>query len=179
MTCSFKRIFLVFLCSGLCGPAAALELFGVTLESATRDELRAAVTQAGLVLTSESGEDRWYDLYDSSGALEGSSRFYLGFVKRDQRFAFAEYEFPGLQRKQLLRDLTLKYGAPEIQGGRFISDRRYRWRREGIEIELSGDWQNYKTRLIYMMPANMADLIAERSSREPQREAEAEQVSLY
>lgn len=179
MTCSFKRIFLFFLCSGLCGPTAALELFGVTLESATRDELRAAVTQAGLVLTSEGGEDRWYDLYDSSAALEGSSRFYLGFVKQDQRFAFAEYEFPGLQRKQLLRDLMLKYGAPEIQGGRFLSDRSYRWLRDGIEIELTGDWQNYKTRLIYLMPANMADLIAERSSRKPQQEPEAEQVSLY
>jgi hypothetical protein len=29
------------------------------------------------------------------------------------------------------------------------------------------------------MPANMADLLAERSSRVPQQEAEAEQVSLY
>ncbi len=175
----YQRIVLLFLCSGCCYPVAALELFGVTLESATRDELRAAVTQAGMVLTSEGGEDKWYDLYDSSTALEGSSQLYLGFVKQDQRFAFAEYEFKGLQRKQLLRDLTLKYGAAEVQGGRFISDRSYRWQQEGIEIELTGDWQNYKTRLIYVMPANMADLLAERSSRVPQQEAEAEQVSLY
>ena len=175
----YKRILLLFLCSGLCHPAAALELFGVTLESATRDELRAAVNRAGLVLVSEGGEDKWYDLYDSSEVLEGSSRFYLGFVKQDQRFAFAEYEFTGLEREQMLRDLTLKYGAAEVQGGRFISDRSYRWRREGIEIELTSDWQNYRTRLIYVMPANMADLLAERSSRVPQQEAEAEQVSLY
>ena len=174
-----KRILLFLLCSGLCHPAAALELFGVTLESATRDELRAAVTQAGLVLISEGGEDKWYDLYDSSDALEGSSRFYLGFVKQDQRFAFAEYEFTGLERKQVLRDLTLKYGAAEVQRGRFISDRSYRWQREGIEIELTSDWQNYRTRLTYVMPANMADLLAERSSRVPLQEAEAEQVSLY
>jgi len=163
----------------LSNPALALELFGVTLESTTRDELRGAGQQAGLVLIREGDEDNWFDVYDSSTVLDGSSRFYLGFVKQDQRLAFAEYEFGGLVRKQLLRDLTLKYGAPEVQGGRFVSDHGYHWQRDGIEIELSSDWQNYKTRLIYRVPANMGNLFAEMSARDKPQEAEAEPVSLY
>ncbi len=157
----------------------ALELFGVTLESTTRDELRDAAKEAGLVLMREGGEDNWFDVYDSSTVLGGSIRFYLGFVKQDQRFAFAEYEFRGLNRKQLLHKLTRKYGAAEVQGGHFVSDHSYRWQRDGIEIELSSDWQNYKTRLIYLIPANMKDLLAEKSAYGEEQETETEQVSLY
>lgn len=163
----------------LSAPALALELFGVTLESTTRDELRDAGKQAGLVLIREGGEDNWFDVYDSSAVLDGSSRFYLGFVKQDQRLAFAEYEFGGLSRSQLLRDLRLKYGTPEVQGGRFFSDHSYHWQRDGIEIEFSSDWQNYRTRLIYRVSANMSDLFAEMSTQDKPQEAEAEQVSLY
>lgn len=173
------RLSLVFLLLALTGPAAALELFGVTLESTTRDELRNAAGEAGLVLQREGGDDNWFDVYDSSAVLNGSIRFYLGFVKQDQRFAFAEYEFRGLDSKRLVRNLTLKYGKAEVRGGRYISDRSYRWQRDGIEIELSSDWQNYKTRLIYLVPENMADLHAERSAYNSQQEAEEEQVSLY
>lgn len=160
-------------------PAMALELFGVTLESTTRNELRDAARGAGLVLVREGGDGKWFDVYDSSTVIVGSTRFYLGFVKQDQRFAFAEYEFRGLNRKLLLHKLTRKYGAAEVQGGRFVSDRSYRWQSDGIEIELSSDWQNYKTRLIYLIPANMNDLLAEKSAYGKEQEAETEQVSLY
>lgn len=163
----------------LTGPAAALELFGVALESTSRDELRDATRDAGLVLLREGGEDNWFDVYDSSTVLGGSTRFYLGFVKKDQRFAFAEYEFRGLNRKQLLHSLKLKYGKAEVRGGRYVSDRSYHWQRDGIRIELSSDWQNYKTRLIYLIPQNMSDLLAERSAFNSQQQAQTEQVSLY
>ena len=174
-----RHILLLILFGGLFQPATALELFGIALESTTRDELRNAAGEAGLVLVREGGDDNWFDVYDSSAVLNGSMRFYLGFVKQDQRFAFAEYEFRGLDRKQLVRKLTLKYGKAEVQGGRYFSDRSYRWQRDGIEIELSSDWQNYKTRLIYVVPENMADLHAERSAYNGQQESEVEQVSLY
>jgi hypothetical protein len=179
MTLDVKRILVLVLCSGLCYPATALELFGVTLESTTRDELRAAGEQAGLVLIREGGEDNWFDLYDSAAVLDGSSRFYLGFLKQDQRLAFAEYEFRGFGRKRLLRDLKTKYGAAEVKVGRFFSDRSYFWQRDGVEIELSTDWQNYRTRLIYRVPANMSELIAEMSARNKPQKTEGEQVSLY
>lgn len=158
--------------------ASALELFGVELETTARDELRDAAKNAGLVLIREGGDDNWFDLYDSSAVLEGSVRFYLGFVKQDQRFAFAEYEFVGLQQKRLLENLTRKYGPAEVEGGRFVSDRRYRWRRDGIEIELNSDWHNYRTRLIYTEPRNMAALLAERSGRQAATGG-GEAISLY
>ena len=167
--------FVVFLL--LARPAAALELFGVPLESAARDELRDAAKNAGLVLIREGGEENWFDLYDSSEVLAGSRRLYLGFVKKDLRFAFAEYEFFGLRHEHILRNLKRKYGPPEVEVGRFVSDHRYRWFLDGIRIELSSDWQNYRTRLLYTLPENMAALLAERASAGG--DDSAEQVSLY
>ena len=143
-------------------PAVALELFGVMLESTSRDELREAVKNAGLVLIREGGEDNWFDIYDSTTVLVGSMHFYLGFVKQDQRFAFAEYEFSGFTSKSLLPRLKRKYGEPAVEGGRFVSDHVYRWQRDGIDIELSSDWSNYKTRLIYINPVNMAKVMLQR-----------------
>lgn len=157
-------------------PAVALELFGVMLESTSRDELREAAKNAGLVLIREGGEDNWFDIYDSTTVLAGSIHFYLGFVKQDQRFAFAEYEFSGFTSSSLLPRLKRKYGEPAVEGGRFVSDHVYRWQRDGIDIELSSDWSNYKTRLIYINPVNMAALQAERAA--PGGGAEV-QVSLY
>jgi hypothetical protein len=156
-----------------------LELFGISLESTNRTELRNAVRAAGVVLIREGGKDNWFDVYDSSRVLTGSSRLYLGFVKQDLRFAFAEYEFGSLISRQLLSNLTAKYGAAEIHSGRFISDRKYRWQSDGIDIELTSDWRNRKSRLSYINPENMADLLAERSTHKDQAEAIAGEVSFY
>ena len=179
MTGKYAYILLLLLSIGVPRPAAALELFGVALEATSRNELREAVRKAGLVLVREGGDDNWFDAYDSSAALTGSSRFYLGFVKRDQRFAFAEYEFRGLSAKRILRDLTIKYGAAEIRRGRYVSDRSYHWQRDGIDIQLSSDWQNYRTRLSYVNPVSMTDLLAERAAFSARQDTETEQVSLY
>ncbi|MDJ0778123.1 MAG: hypothetical protein QNJ85_09685 [Gammaproteobacteria bacterium] len=141
-------------------PAMALELFGVTLESTTRDELSEAVRQAGVELLREGGETSNFDVYDSSAVMPGSSRLYLGFEPLDQRFAFAEYEFVGTDTRRLLTELARKYGSPEVDPGRFLSDHGYRWQRDGIEIRLQSDWANYRTRLSYAEPAALAALRA-------------------
>lgn len=161
----------------LARPAAALELFGVALESTNRDELRVAAKNAGLVLIREGGEDNWFDIYDSTAVLAGSHHFYLGFVKQDQRFAFAEYTFSGVDTNSLVRMLSRKYGAPQVESGRFFSDQRYRWLRDGIKIELESDWRRYRTRLSYIDPPNMAALLAERDAM--RAEQNEQQVSLY
>ncbi len=146
---------LVFL---LPDPAVALELFGVTLETTTRGELREAVKQAGVELIREGGENRNFDVYDPSGVMPGSSRLYLGFEPAEQRFAFAEYEFVGLDTRGLLADLARKYGDPEVDEGRFLSDRGYHWQRDGILIRLHTDWANYRTRLSYADPVALEAL---------------------
>ena len=139
-------------------PAEALELFGVELQSTNRDELRNAVKSAGVVLIREAGDETGFDVYDSAAVMAGSSRLYLGFVKADQRFAFAEYEFPGLDASGLLQSLGAKYGEAESRTGRFLSDRSYFWQRDGIEIRLRSDWQNYAVRLSYVHPQNLDQL---------------------
>ena len=157
--------------------AAALELFGVSLESTNRDELRQAAKKAGLVLIREGGDDNWFDIYDSTAVLAGSHHFYLGFVKENQRFAFAEYAFSGVDTNSLVRKLSRKYGAPQVESGRFFSDQRYRWQRDGIKIELESDWRRYRTRLSYINPPNMAALLAERDALTAEQHEQA--VSLY
>lgn len=151
------------LCSLLPGPAAALELFGVDLEATNRDELRDAAKRAGVILIREGSSDIWFDAYDSSAVLAGSNQLYLGFVKADLRFAFAEYEFKGIHLKRLLRNLEGKYGRASTRRGRFLSDNSYSWQSDGIEIRLSSNWHSYRTRLTYIDPGNMADLVAERA----------------
>ena len=148
-------------------PVLALELYGIQLESASRDELRAAVKQAGALVIQEAGEADWFDVYDSSAIVEGSSKLFLGFVREDQRFAFAEYEFPGLNAAHLVNRLNARYGKADIRSGRYVSDRGYRWEKDGIQIQLENDWQNYKTRLSYIETENLARLIRERSTPAP------------
>ena len=160
------------------GPAAAVELFGLELESTDRDALRAAVKNAGAELIREGGEAAWFDVYDSAAVLPGSRRLYLGFVKADARFAFAEYEFAGLDARPMLAALSGKYGKPEIRRGRYLTDQRYRWQRDGVEIELAADWHNHRLLLSYVVPENLAALRAERASG-TQADAEKPPQSVY
>lgn len=146
-------------------PVAAVELFGVDLESTDRDALRAAVKEAGVELIREGGDEAGFDVYDSAAVLPGSRRLYLGFVRADARFAFAEYEFVGLDAGPMLATLSDKYGKPEVRRGRYLTDRRYRWQRGGVEVELAADWHNYRLLLSYVVPPNLAALRAERASR--------------
>ncbi len=139
------------------------ELFGQQLESASRDPLRAAVRQAGVTLVRQGGDTQFYDIYDSSAVFKGSRRLYLGFVKKTQQFAFAEYEFEGLEVTSLLQDLVLKYGETEIVDGDYISDRSYRWQRDGIQIKLRADWPRNQIQLSYSHPENLSLLRLEQS----------------
>ena len=178
---SFKISLLAVLLLCYSQAGQALELFGIDLESANRDELRNAVKQAGVVLIREGGDDEWFDLYDSSSVLDGSSRLYLGFVKQSGLFAFAEYEFNGLDAEPMLGNLTAKYGNANVRKGFYISDQSYYWQLDGIEIRLHSDWQNYKTRLSYIMPANLISLQTEQAAANKANPDEAAEtaVSFY
>lgn len=136
------KVMLLLILSVIGGNTNALELFGVDLQNSQRDELRRAAKKAGVKLIREGGDGLWYDSYDSSAVLPLSQRLYLGFVKQDKRFAFAEYVFVGFGHAQILRNLGQKYGRPEITNRAYISDQKYRWNQDGIEISLYIDWNN-------------------------------------
>ncbi len=133
-------------------PAHAAQLFGVSLQDANRDQLRSAVKNSGVELISEAGDQAFFDVYDSKNLLPGSVHLYLGFVKQDQTFAFAEYAFNGLRQPQLLQRLSEKYGKPRVKQGKYLSDQSHIWQSGEISISLSHDWQNYQTRLTYARP---------------------------
>lgn len=133
-------------------PVQAVELFGVKLLESSRDQLRNAVKKSGVELISESGDDSFFDVYASGDVLQGSRYLYLGFVKKDNRFAFAEYEFDGLQPQVMLEKLIEKYGKASKTTGQFITDQAFSWKSDGITIGLYTDWSAYKTRLTYHNP---------------------------
>ena len=160
------------------GPAVALELFGVELEATTRDELREAVKQAGVELIREGGDEQLFDVYDASAVMPGSRRLFLGFEPDSQGLAFVEYEFVGLDLRRLLADLSAKYGEPEVDSGRFLSDRAYHWQRGAIQIRLLADWHNYRTRLSYIEPAALTALLAGGAAGSGEDDPAAE-ISLY
>jgi hypothetical protein len=147
-------------------PVQAIELFGVDLSVATRDELRIAVKQSGAKLLSEAGKDAFYDVYAGGALLQNAQRFYLGFVKKDQRFAFIEYEFSGLQQPAMLSRLIQKYGQPQKRAGKFISDFNYSWQVDGVQIQFYQDWPNYRTRLSYIRKETLQQLRLEQAQFE-------------
>ncbi len=138
--------------------AVAFELLGIDVINTRKDAFRQALKATGVELISEAGEDQFFDSYSSQNLLPGSKRLYLGFVKKDDRFAFAEYEFMGLQQSLLLNKLTEKYGRYREHKGRFLSDFEYLWSQNGINISLMTDWDQYRTRLIYAHPEALTAL---------------------
>lgn len=143
--------------------ALAVDLFGVDLATTERDAMRDAVKTAGLNLISEAGDDAFFDSYESDSVLPSSTRLYLGFVKEDRKFAFAEYEFAGFKHPVLKQKLIGKYGQPSVETGQFLTDQAYVWKLDDVEIALRIDWPNYKTRLVYSIPQQLARLAQERA----------------
>ncbi len=139
-------------------PVFAVSLFGVDLQQATRDTMRNAVKQNGAILVKEAGKDGFFDEYDSQKLLPGSSRLYLGYEKKDNQIAFAEYTFDGLDQSGLLKMLTAKYGKPQKTRAKYHSDAQYKWQADGVQIWLYQDWSRYKVRLMYGLPAKLSAL---------------------
>lgn len=135
--------------------AHAVKLFGVELVGADQTELRQVVEKAGAKKIKQAGKFEFYDEYDSSKILDGSSRLYLGFDKKNQKFVFAEYEFLGLDYSKMLFMLSKKYGNPKKIKGKFISDLTYLWQQKGMQIKLTKDWLNYKNRVLYVVPEQL------------------------
>jgi hypothetical protein len=137
---------------------AATMLFGMDLHQATRGDMRTAVRNSGAKLIKEAGSDGFFDEYGSDKLLKGSSRLYLGYVKKDNRLAFVEYQLDGLHHPEIIQKLTRKYGKPETVKGKFYSDSRHQWLSDGVKILMYQDWAFYKTRLLYFLPKNLSDL---------------------
>lgn len=140
----------------------AVSMFGIELKNAKQNELRRTIRNNGGEVVKEAGRLEFYDEYKSQNLLEGSNRIYLGFLPEDKTFAFAEYEFIGIQQNWMLAKMKKKYGNPITIEGKFISDKIHVWQSEGIEIRFYIDWAAYKTRITYAVPEKLALLKEEK-----------------
>ena len=147
-------------------PPQSPELFGVKLKGATRNQLQQALKAGGMKPTSV-GDNAWTDTYDSSGVLQGSSEFHIGYVRKTGTFAIARYTFNGFMDTGLVtkvaRMVASKYGPPSVhQGNDSLGEVTYRWNLpEGMAIRVERGWPDTTTYLNFDDPAAIAAMTAE------------------
>lgn len=155
-----------------------LELFGTSLKSATRDQLRQAFKQNGLKATREDN-NYWVDTYNAQGVLDGASTFQAGYVAATGKFAFTEYTFSGFMDTQLvgkvINMVQTKYGRPSSQSGNYgLGPVTAKWRMgQGMQIEVSRGWPDTTTFLKFIdSPAYkqmQAEIDSENKAQERQK----------
>jgi hypothetical protein len=148
-----------------------LELFGVTLKGATRDQLRKIFKQNGLRATREEN-NYWVDIYDAQGVLEGASEFRVGYVLASGKFAYAKYTFPAFMDTQLVANVinmvTAKYGRHSSQNGNYgLGPVTAKWNMgQGMQIEVSRGWPDTTTYLNFIDSSAQSQMLAEIDAEE-------------
>jgi hypothetical protein len=151
-----------------------LELFGVPLKSASRDQLRHVFKQNGMQAIREDRK-HWIDSYQ--GVSEGAPEFIAGYVEATDKFAFAVYTLSGDTKlvASVINMVSIKYGLPTSQSGRYDSGPvRAEWHlSQGMEIMVCRGWPDTTTSLIYRDASAFRQMIEEmetvENSQEPQK----------
>lgn len=143
-----------------------LELFGVTVKNAPRQQLRDAFKQNGLVSNRE--DDRyWVDIYDASAALDGAKELKAGYVAASGQFAFAEYSLPSFmdtaQVGKVINMVAAKYGRPSSQSGSYgLGEVTAKWNMgQSMQIVVERGWPNTSTYLRFVDTGAHAQMQAE------------------
>lgn len=108
--------------------AAELTLFDIPLRTASREEIRGAITKAGGKLKSSS---RDVDQYDATAiGLPGATQ--LEVIYLDNKLVMAQYSLSVdmKQEERVRKMLVSKYGQPGGRGNfdsEYIGDGKYRW----------------------------------------------------
>ena len=157
------------------GQIQQLELFGVPLKDATRDQLRQVFKRNGMQVTRE--DDRhWIDAYETQAESGGSAEFLAGYVDATDRFAFAAYTFSGFMDTQLVARViylvSMKYGRPSSQSGNYdLGPVRAEWDMgQGMGIMVYRGWPDTTTSLIYRDAAAYQQMRAEMETVENEQE---------
>lgn len=157
-----------------CEKSAKTKLFGVLVKCANRDQLTAAVKNAG---GKEKLEDKNHriDVYHSATLLKGSSE--LAIYTHYGNFVKAQYTFPShLDAQQILRVqefVSNKYGNPTTSSGNAaLGDASFEWRLgDGIILEVSRGWPDTTTYLKFTNPEIYQAMQAEQEREKKEREA--------
>jgi hypothetical protein len=143
-----------------------VELFGVSLKSADREQLRQLFKQNGMQPTRED-KNYWVDTYNAQGVLEGASEFKAGYVAATDKFAFAEYTFSGFMDTELvgkvINMVSTKYGRPSSKNGsNGLGPVTAKWSvGQGMQIEVSRGWPDTTTFLTFVDSAANKQMKAE------------------
>ena len=158
-----------------CLKQASTQLFGEALSCTDKDALRLAAKQAGAKATREDN-GYWYDTYDSSGLLEGTSELSIAYIK--QKFAKAYYKYNSMMDAHKVvevRDMVAsKYGKPATSNGNpSLGPVSYTWKlKDGIQVKVSREWPDTTVYLTYTHPANFAAMEAEQARQKRAEEDE-------
>lgn len=156
---------------------AELTLFDISLRTASRDEVRKAITKAGGKLKTSS---RDVDKYDASaiGLPEAEE---LEVIYLENKLVIAQYSLSrhGGQDERVRKMLTAKYGQP--RDGRefdseYVGDGKYHWRFDnGMELvytkEFFGD--RYISYVNTVQQARLAQIVKDADRRSAEKEAAA------
>jgi len=155
-----------------------LELFGVALKGATRDQLRPAFKKNGLRVTREDNS-YWVDTYNAEGVLDGASELQAGYVSASGKFAYAQYTFPGFMDTQLvgkvINMVSTKYGRPSSQQGNYgLGEVVAKWNMgQDMQIVVSRGWPDTTTFLQFVdVPSRRqmnAEIDAEKNAQVTQK----------
>lgn len=143
-----------------------IQMFGVRLHAATRDEMRHALRAQGMKVVRE--DDRyWVDIYDAKGLLNGATQFYVGYTAAQKKLAFAEYAFANFMdsshTEQVVKMVSAKYGpSSENVGQLAMGSYTARWRiGDGMLIQVVREWPETSTYLKFINPLVEAEMKAE------------------
>jgi TPR repeat protein len=161
---------------------AQTELFGLKLKLATRDDFWKTLKTTKVQVKTQD-KNQWGDTYLTANELKGSSELYVGYTY-DNKFAVAEYTFPGRMNTQLVLEIknmvSSKYGEPNSSDGTINLGRvTYTWNlQDGIELKVYRGWPDTTVYVAYKHPENyalMQKAIDEQKQKKQQNQYQTQQ----
>jgi hypothetical protein len=166
-------------------PTVSVQLFGIKLTEATCPNLDKAIRARGATITT--GElpadaivslfsmmpggplDSPTSVYKSEKLFESSDILALACTKSGA-LAFARYRLPSMLDTKQVADVAklvaAKYGKPDdLRGKADMGEVEYRWKRGEVNITVHRRWPDTTTYLTYTVNAKLAELRAERKSK--------------
>lgn len=131
-------------------------LYGVHLDGGTRAAMRSALKASGLPAVRE--DDRfWFDRYDSSTALSGSTELAVGYTDAGL-LAVAQYVIPDTRSAPRFREAAEmvrgKYGPPDSSlGSPGLGAAEHRWTVGNVVVRVQQGWPDATTYITYEVPS--------------------------
>ena len=143
-----------------------LQMFGVRLSTATREEIRQAMRQEGLIAQRE---DTAFteDIYDAPNLMPGLLQLKFSYARESQRLARVDYVFTTFMDNahagELMQRIQSRYGRPANISGREESGPYHAvWRlQDQMEVFVGREWPSKNTYLKFFNVAVLGSSAAD------------------